>query len=290
MIKNQKGQTLLIIIFAITLGLVALVGVSSRIVTSTKRVFIDNAYYKAQAVAEAGAEKFLLKSNSELKTLVDNNTCNPVNLYTPTGFGSSVSGNCILDLAESRAVVGVEGFLGGSEVTTNIPSNSMVGINLAGFSGNLGVCWTSTGYSDIYYFVYHTNGSSYEVNKDLYTCDTSFSAWCANPPSDHVPAGIKKATDVGGKSCFAISVPSGAITLQLMSVVNASEVTVGGINLPSQGYRITSVGEVKSSLNTSLRGDTATRKKVTVEKLYSSFTHPFLDFAITSLNGEVSAN
>ena len=38
---RESGQTLLIVIFAITLGLVALVGVSTRIVSSTKRVFID---------------------------------------------------------------------------------------------------------------------------------------------------------------------------------------------------------------------------------------------------------
>jgi len=303
---RESGQTLLIVIFAITLGLVALVGVSTRIVSSTKRVFIDNAYYKAQAVAEAGAEKFLQKSNSELKTLVDDNTCQPSALYTPTGFAASIPVACTLDMAdgftEARAVMAVETYpTSGNTYDVSSPANSTISINLIGAasSSNVRVCWQGTSvagpaYAEILSFYYSRSGGTYKLTQQKHTCYEFVGSWCSSPAWYSASDGIEDTMASIDYSCFYVPVTTGPQLLNLMSLVNGSSYQItftGNVSVPAQGYKITSVGEVKSGLTGggSLAGSTATRKKVVVEKSRMPNLGPWFDFAVASESNKIVA-
>lgn len=304
--NRQSGQALLIIIFAITLGLVTLVAVSTRIVNSTKRVFIDNAYYKAQAMAEAGAEKFLLKTDVQLDALTT--TCRPSSLYISAGFGP-IPANCTLGTAvaegftEARAVMAVETYPSAGVRTYEVssPANATVSINLVGAS-EVRVCWqgmNSTGlaYSEVLMFYYYTDAGNYKTTQKKYDC-ADFSSylllfsWCNSTgytASDGDPA---DSVD-GGYACFKIPFSGIPQMVNLMSLFNGSsyKITFTGIT-PPQGYKITSVGEVKSGLAGfvgSLASSTATRKKVVVEKSRMPNLGPWFNFAVASESGKICA-
>ncbi|PIS22112.1 hypothetical protein COT50_03715 [candidate division WWE3 bacterium CG08_land_8_20_14_0_20_41_10] len=300
-LNQQAGQTLLIIIFAITLGLVALVGVSTRIVTSTRRVFIDNAYYKAQAVAEAGAEKFLLKSNADLATLKVGCT---TSLYTGDGFNTTeltAHPECVVDLGESRAAVAVEAYpsAGINTYEVNSPANSTILINLLNAtSGNdVRVCWQGVNslgpaYAEILSFYYSKDGSDYLLTQQKHECKGSLS-WCGSPPAGYsANDGIEDANVDGDYSCFDVRITDTPQILNLMSLGNGSsyKITFTGA-VSSQGYKITSVGEVKSGATGggSLAGSTATRKKVVVEKSSMPNLGSWFNFAVASESGKIVA-
>ena len=295
----ESGQSLLIVIFAITLGLVALVAVSTRIVNSTKRVFIDNAYYKAQAAAEAGAEKFLLKTNAQLDALKTGGCT--TNLYTQTGFAISIPADCTLDtvngFTEARAVMAVETIPSGSEYDVSSSANSTVSVNLEGATGDVQVCWQGTDLSDLAYaeilsFYYSKSGSAYKLTQQKHDCNGALT-WC-DPPAWYSASGGTEDQTVseGTYSCFNVTMTDTPQLLNLMSLVNGSlyKITFEG-NAPAQGYRITSVGEVKSGAGGggSLAGSIATRKKVVVEKSRMPNLGTWFDFAVASESGTVTA-
>lgn len=301
---RQSGQTLLIVIFAITLGLVTLVAVSTRIVNSTKRVFIDNAYYKAQAVAEAGAERFLLKSNTDLEALKASCT---IALYTAAGFAASIPATCTLDTAdgftESRAVMAVETIPSGSTYEVGSPANTTISINLIGASsGNdVQVCWQGVGslgsaYAEILSFYYSKNGSAYKLTQQKHNCygfSSGFpSWWCSLPAGYSASDGIQDMDTLGDYSCFDITMTDTPQLLNLMSLVNGSsyKITFNG-NIPPQGYKITSVGEVKSGLpgGGSLASSTAARKKAVVEKSRMPNLGSWFNFAVASESNKIVA-
>jgi hypothetical protein len=299
--KHESGQALLIVIFAITLGLVTLVAVSSRIVNSTKRVFIDSAYYKAQAAAEAGAEKFLAKTSDELAALLD--VCT-TNLYTPTGFASSIDSRCVLGSAdgftETRAVMAVESYPSGDSYEVSSPANSTVSVNLGSASGSVKVCWHPQGqlgseYSEVLSFYYFLdNADQYRMEQQKYVCG-DFVTWCTHGTGVYESSDSKKATDLadGDYACFNLDLTSSGRRpqlLNLMSLVNGStyRITFDSGTVPVQGYRITSVGEVVKG-TASLTSSNATRKKVVVEKSSMPNLGPWFNFAVTSVSGRIVA-
>ncbi|MFA5776409.1 MAG: hypothetical protein WC988_02550 [Patescibacteria group bacterium] len=296
--SRESGQTLLIVIFAITLGLVTLVSVSTRIVNSTKRVFIDNAYYKAQAAAEAGAEKFLLKSNTELATFLA--SCGPSALYNSQGFVNPLPPACVtlgseVNFIESRSVVAVETYpTSGSDYLINSPANSTVSINLEGATSgnNVRVCWQGLGssglaYSEILYFYYSKSGGNYKLTQQKYTC-SPFVSCGSKPASYSTSAGVESPRVDGQYSCFDIEMTDTPQLLNLMSLVNGASYKIIG-SIPSQGYKITSVGEVKSGSPSggSLASATATRKKVVVEKNRMPNLGAWFNFAVASESNKI---
>lgn len=296
---QQSGQALLIVIFAITLGLVALVSVSTRIVNSTKRVFIDNAYYKAQAAAEAGAEKFLAKSNAQLDTLKAGGCT--TSLYTPTGFDTAeltAHSECVIDLGEARAVMAVETYPSAGVIIYEVssPANSTISINLIGatLGNNVKVCWqgvdsSGSAYAEILSFYYSKVGSAYKLTQQKHDCSV-FLPWCS--PTGSSSSGVEDPTISDTYSCFNVPMTDTPQFLNLMALGNGAsyKITFTG-TVPKQGYKITSVGEVKSGApgGGSLASSTATRKKVVVEKSRMPNLGPWFNFAVASESNKIVA-
>jgi|GEM_PF-6433594 hypothetical protein len=306
--KNcQAGQALLLVLFAITLGLVSLVGVSMRTVTSTRRVFIDNAYYKAQAAAEAGAEAFLLKANRQLDTFLD--SCGPTKLFTAQGFVSPLPAVCVangsvVEFSESRAVVAVETYPASGEDTYEVsaPVNTALGINLVGADSGrvVEVCWqgtssTSTDYAEILAFYYsEAGGGTFKLTQHKHTCYESL-PWCSSSPpgSYSASAGVRDSkTHLGEYSCFDVPMTDTPYLLNLVALVNGAtyKIKFAG-HVPAQGYKITSIGEVKSGAATggSLVSSSAARKKVVVARSNTPRLGLWFNFAAASETGELVA-
>jgi len=297
---NQQGQTLLIVIFAMSLGLLVMVNTAGRVVASVARTAQTNNYQKAVAIAEGGAETFLVKSFSDYPDLADSSECPTSKL---SDLGSVKSPDCVFSSpsSEAKAYLGVEEYPTSSERDLRFRSRpgETVHVNLQGLNAGahtVRVCWKGlgrAGYSASYYFYYYGTPGSYSVDKNMYTCDpASGYANCALPGGDiqHVDP----ATSTGGYWCYSTYAHSYSVALRLftfpdgadymLSVFNSSG---GELPFPPQGYRIVSIGETTGGGGSSLDSKKATRKKVTVEKTFPYPAGPWWDFALTSVEGSV---
>jgi len=294
--NDQKGQTLLIVIFAMSLGLLVMVNTAGRVVASVARTAQTNNYQKAIAAAEGGAEWFLAKPFSDYSSLVS--TCPETTL---ANLSSVNVASCIYSFTEAKAYLGVVAYPqdGETGLTFRSQPGETVHVNLQGLDAGahtIRVCWKGlgrAGYSASYYFYYYGTPGSYSVDKNMYTCDpASGYANCALPGGDiqHVDP----ATSTGGYWCYSTYAHSYSVALRLftfpdgadymLSVFNSSG---GELPFPPQGYRIVSIGETTGGGGSSLDSKKATRKKVTVEKTFPYPAGPWWDFALTSVEGSV---
>lgn len=298
----QQGQTLLIVIFAMSLGLLVMVNTASRVVASVARTAQTNNYQKATAVAEAGAEVFLAKSISGTGGLQDYAVSG--GLYCPTtnlADLTTVDGsNCTVTLGEAKAYLGVEVYPKSGEKGLRIRSQpgETIHINLqdASFNPNsIQVCWKGLGkasYSASYYFYYYGTVGDYSVDKNLFTCKGGLTN-CSLPGTSEIDH-VDEATPDGDYSCYAFWGKSDAVALRIFTFPDGADYLISAYDdssdeliFPRQGYRIISIGEVTGGGGGSLESRKATRKKVTVEKTFPYPTGPWWDFAVTSVEGSV---
>lgn len=245
-IINSKGQALLTVIVAMTIALSIGIGVAVRTLSSTRRTSDTDTYSRVVAVAEGGAESFLLKSLPELAVL--SGTCNEVATQSTT-----VPADCIInfnppsgsnDVISSKAVVTVKPYgLNGEPVVLNIPMDNVAEVNLQGAPmTQLNISWSEN--SLLSYLVYGDNvigsGAITQVS--------------CNPDNiDIEGTGIICAP--GGSRTINIS-GSGLMGLRIKSYGGDSVVTVSCVgaetcNFPIQGYEIVSTGTLQESANSS---------------------------------------
>lgn len=308
---NQRGQTLLIIVFAMSLGLLVMISVASRVINSVARTTRTNYYQKATAAAEAGAEIFLLRTREE-------NVYNSANLANflvihpcpVSGLSnlSSVNAACKSPFSQSQAFVGLENFPVGNEsfyVKSGPGETIHVDLREIDTSANeVWVCWHGIGTQPATFsqhFMYRgAIAGGYQVEKDLYICDSGAGTWCVKGLASTGPQGdtIKTALDDGtGNSCYGVSVYSDSVALRIftypggaqykITAHNNASGSITPVSLGGQGYRIVSIGEVTSVGGGSLDAKKASRKKVIVEKTFPYPAGPWWDFAVTSVSGDV---
>ncbi|MBU1970570.1 hypothetical protein KJ605_02230 [Patescibacteria group bacterium] len=300
----QRGQTLLVVVFAMSLGLLVVVNTAARALSSVARTTQTNFFQKATMAAEAGNEVFLAKTFSDLDSL--HSTC-PTSAFTALAFPDNIPAACIVNFTEARALMGVETFPQGTEsFELKSEPGEIIHLNLQDLSGAnvIRVCWRGLGsrpYSVSHYFMYHGLSGSYEVKKDVYKCHPSFTLWC-NVPGGNVSSDLQQAPQADGDySCYQVDVPADPLALRIftfpdggyykISALNIS--ALGGISprpLPAQGYRIVAIGEVVAGGGGALESKKATRKKVLVEKTFPYPAGPWWDFAVASITGEVASN
>ena len=293
---TKSGQALLIVIFALSLGLVVLVGVSQRVVTTIRRTFVSNSYFKAQSAAEAGAELFLTKDTTELASLAA--TCQPAALYTQEGFASPLPSDCVLTLAEAKAVIGVESYPDTVAYDFTIGANSAMNVNLEGLTDSeLQVCWQGVGasggqaFASVSAVYYYKDGSDYKAARALYECDQPLNTWCTKPVVYHSAGATEVPASVGGRPCFDLSLDGEPRSVSLTTLANGSAFSIISTSaLPRQGFKITSVGEVTAPDSSSLTGSISARKKVVVEKNLAPQLGPWFNFAAVSKTGSISAD
>lgn len=314
---GRQGQTLLIVIFAMSLGLLVMVNTASRVVASVARTAQTNNYQKAVAVAEGGAEIYLAKPFTDLATLAGPGlgSCPTSQLDTIDDVPATFPASCIEKMngsaGESRAFIGVEKYPVGTEsLFLKSKPGETIHINLQSFPSGadmLRVCWKGLGiknYSLSYYFLYKGSIGNYEVEKQLHSCDPDDPAspigpypYCVLPGSGDLDTTniVQVPYSGAGYWCYYINLPSDPITLRIFTFPDGADYMITALRssdgsdqaLAIQGYRIVSIGEVLGGGGDSLESRKATRKKVTVEKTFPYPVGPWWDFAVTSVEGSV---
>lgn len=237
LIANSKGQALLFVVVVTAIALTVGVNLSSRTISSVSRAARTDLSSMARAAAEGGAEKFL-SADVDLDALA--------NLCT-NGVRTTNPSDCVVQYNDAanagvpmQAVIKVErldGFTSSDRFTFVLNNGVTKEINLDGYTQNsIDVCWDNQGTNDIYYFGYNEGGATIKGVLDRNSGldvggETSVSGDCGNVDL----------TDIN----------TNMLGLRLTSVgtansINGQVLPTGGATLPTQGFRITSVGELTS--------------------------------------------
>ena len=245
MYKNEKGQTLLFVVVAMTIALAIGINASVRTVTSLSRTTRTDTSSRALSAAEGGIERFLSLSTQELENAMTG-AC-AAGTYDNSSGACKIEFDDVSDILVSQAFVTVERYAPASYPFT-LESGQVKEVNLYDFtnpgtfySSNLiQICWTSRAQSDIMYLSYNSAGVQ---ERGGITGD--------NPPGGlyvaqgFVPAGAGRD---GYTNCEIVDIGVNIYGLRIRSVGGTSDVAiygVGGAALPLQGYIITSVGTLQ---------------------------------------------
>jgi len=226
---NNSGQTLAVILVIMTMALIIGAGVSATFITNLRSRTTSDFSYRADAVAQALAERLLLEDFQTLKNYVTFNNC---------------ASDCALSISTgdfAGTATATLSFLGNSTSAyeVNAVTNAGSEVNLTNYgTGNLNVCWNNlsdgTKPSVVAMLVHGSAGSyqadSYAYNATTATQSNGFSSAIAN---------------FGYNNCFTVTGRANPQFLRLRTVYGNAKVYVrptGSASIPSQGVKITSVG------------------------------------------------
>lgn len=255
---NEKGQTLLFVVVAVTIALTVGIAVSTRTIGSLKRVSRTDTSARVIAVAEGGIENLLGRSYSQL-----NASINPDDSVDCEAIGAEYvisESSCVYnftpeaseedkgDVINTRAIVEVDTFNSnqGNGYSFTLEPDSVKEVNLEGYTpSGIQICWKEPESSTdtlIYYYSYDDEGNV--LKGGLY----------GDSPVDS--SGFVEANDVtkdGYERCKDVDLvgdPGEAYGLRIRVLYQPSVVGVfppDGDTLPDQGYKLTSKGKLSSN-------------------------------------------
>ena len=237
--RNSKGQSLLLVIVLMTIALAIGIAISLRVLSNLNRSTQTDTSSRVQAVAEGGAENFLVKSLFDLANATSECDGN---------YGAGVPANCRVDFdaqaigdnVDAFSAITVQPYGEGSDpVSLSAEASTVIEVNLKGFTGDsVLVCWDEE--TALHYVEY----SDQEIAKDIVSCNgCSPSVQLSNATNADSGASHSQPHN----SCIDIANVSGDLQgLRLRSIGGRSNYTVIPQNgdLPVQGYEITSQAEL----------------------------------------------
>jgi hypothetical protein len=254
--KNEKGQALLFVVVAVTIALSVGVSISTRTLSSQRRVVSSDTATRVASAAEGGAEWALSRTYTELSALTSGTSIT----YPPTSgdnitatatvsakpFGMNASDSYWFDL--SPGMVKEIRLLGYTDSGWTSPSHGIY------------VCWENTA-AAIYTLSYNSTGGI----KKQYFVPSGFTGTSSN---------VSGFTSVGSNgyaypSCAPITLTSSPYGLRIKTLYSTTRIHVyPGTNgtFPNQGYKITSIGELVS-------GGSSDVKETRVVVVYKSFPY-----------------
>lgn len=303
--KNQNGQALLFVIITMTIALALGIGLSLETISSVSNVADTDTSQRALAAAEGAAERALTLDNEQLGQLQENmseSTCE--DLDSLAGEWDAQNSKCYVNFAETQDNVALRASVevGTYEVVFDdqysspieIAQNQVEEIFLEGFApagdsnGTIEVCWD--GPAVLYYRVYNQAG---ENRNNIVQCSgasadncSSFN-WSYGSGADDEVASPGASVASGPEdprseydNCYAISTlgPNGVSSPKGLRIRALGAAITNGMifptpTLPTQGYKITAVGE--------LVNPDGTQRRVTVYKSFS-FVPTVFDFSFYS--------
>ncbi|OGC57793.1 hypothetical protein A3H26_00735 [candidate division WWE3 bacterium RIFCSPLOWO2_12_FULL_36_10] len=234
--ENQKGQTLIIVILTMMMALAVGISVSSRFLKSVNVTTRSDSSNRSLAVAEALAERLLVKPYATLKGYIDFGNCGTECALTINGEdGISATAGAVLSYVGNST----------SALSVSLKRNKSIEVDLTDYTANktLSVCWNNPstgGEASITGFLVYGNGSSTYVLSN-FAYNSLSSVYSSNGFS-------QAATNFGYTNCFNIAGQTTPKLLRLKSVYNdvdAFVIPAPGVSLPIQGILIKSTGSVK---------------------------------------------
>lgn len=256
----ETGQTLLFVIVAVTIALAVGIAVSTRTISSLRRVSRTDTSTRVIAAAEGGIENMLGRTYNQLDDAIGEVNCDSIGADLEL-IGSDSS--CVYtfnpdpgdeDLISSRAVVQVETFNSNESTSGGVDGYTFelgpglmreVYIPSSSYAPNtIQICWANEN-SAVYYSSYSPNG---EVQKGGLQPDSGLpyaGLLVSDLFDDYVELPADRA-DLGYTSCKDIDLVGSHHGLRIKVLYDTSKVGVFPIGgqLPIQGYRLTSIGEV----------------------------------------------
>lgn len=235
--NNQKGQTLVIVLFVMTLALIIGISISTRFIFSLRNLARTDSSSRALAIAEAGIERMLIHDIEVLKDFIINGTCGDecsLEIIGEDGIRATAAINLSIE-GETPDPYPIE-----------LVQTDSYEINLVGYPADtvLYICWNDPPVGDApsvkATFFYGTQGN-YLV--DVYSYNSVISYYSDNGFDDAVPAH-------GFGNCFTIGGRSSPQALRLRSLYNdVTAYVVPHMNtvIPSQGVLIVSEGKVSEA-------------------------------------------
>jgi len=236
-VSDEKGQTLVIIVFLAVISLLLGVSISLRYITNVRNITQSDSSSRALAVAEAAVERILLLPTETLENYINSGNCGSDCYLLITGSdGVNAEANITLS------------YLGNSSGDFNLflKRDNSGEVSLNGYPDNTGVtvCWNNPG-GDVpsvtALYVYGTVGS---YNADAYSYNSL--------GSTHADNGFSEASaQFGYQNCFNVAGKVSPGILRLKSFYNdvtLSIVASSGATIPSQGILITSEGTVSEQV------------------------------------------
>jgi len=293
---NQKGQALLFVIVGLTVVMAVGISVATRSLSSGSTTTRTDTSNRVLGAAEGGAERFLALPYNTLSNLATRgpsaadcpaNPANPSNnYYNVAGItGCRIDYQATGDNIQAMAIVNVTTF------NTNTNSNRayefdlkkdvVTEVNLVGYPINAGItiCWNNSSTSnpaDIYYLMYGSGGITRRGVLKSGAIGGTYS--------------VTNGTDTVAGSCpytgftYGLSSPivlnSSLLGLRVRALAGDARVSVfptTGNSLPVQGFEITSIGQLLTQSDVSVKA---------VQKVKVYKTYPFLsgmfDFGLYS--------
>ena len=258
--KHEKGQTLLFVIVAVTIAMAIGVAVSTRTISSLKRVARTDTSARVIAAAEGGIENLLSRPYSALESARQDNPagtdCGDIGATTPVppeagkcAYLLSIPKPSSEDQISSRAIVSVNIFNSNTQdggYSFTLEPGSVKEIHLSTTEtytpNDIQICWKSQN-TAIYYYSYNSSG---EVLKGGIYPSSGFSH--SSDVSDIFEQSNSNRAEY--LYCSAVNLVSNPYGLRIKVLYNQSEVAVFPTsgNLPSQGYELTSRGEISTEI------------------------------------------
>ena len=284
--KNEKGQTLLFVVVAMTIALSIGINASVRTLSSLSRTSRTDTASRALAAAEGGIERYLTLSRKELEDAIDvlesgSGSC-------PEGDYDSTAGACLIEFEGSSDKIVSQAYVTVEEYTPayypfSLESGQVKEINLYDYDAgsyysepDIEICWTSDPESDLLYTSYNDNNGIQARGGLQGVADSPTN------PSSYETKGFDNTAVAGHDgytSCNTVSIGTNIYGLRIRSVGGNSNVAVfptGGAPLPIQGFRIESIGRIKQ--DQAVIASRAIKVVMTLPYLPASF-----DFALYSV-------
>jgi hypothetical protein len=261
---NQQGQALLFVVVAMTVALAVGIAVSSRTLSSLRRSANTDTNSRVTAAAEGGIEWFLNQPMTTLQLLADANGSNN-GAECPAGTSGSPTNSraCVVtynprtgDAVTAQAVVEIDEFALNSDGNDhywfmldagNVKEVRLVAPNGTTFyNGNLLLCWQSSDASNnggIYYQIYNSTAIT---TKQIISPSSVVGTFDAQ--GFVVSGGSLRA---GYSDCYQINSINNQFGLRIKSMYVPAKIAIYPLSngFPTQGYRLTSIGQLVNSSN-----------------------------------------
>ncbi len=228
--KNQRGQTLIVVLMLMIISLSIGLAVSQRIISGSKRSVTLDSSSRAQAVAEAAIEKMLPVSTSTLDGYITNNNCG-TNCQLTIAGADGVSATAAVTLA----------YAGNSSslFNTKIEKDSVTELDLTGYGNRaLEICWDGSSGNTPSVAALFVYGASVPYSSQRYAYNSASTTHSSNGFSAAAP-------DLSYANCFTIAAQSNPRFVRVRALyadLNLYVIPMSGGTLPVQGYLMTSVG------------------------------------------------
>ena len=234
LLRKEKGQSIVAIVFVMVLALAFGVSVAVRVISQFKSLTSFDSSYRASAAAEAAIERFLVMPTETLEDYILFGTC---------------GADCHIEITGDDGVVAIAdvtlSFVGetADPFPISLYTYQATQVNLVDYPDNTGVtvCWDSPPAGELpSVFATFVYGPDDAYATQAYAYNSIGSSHADNNFDD-------AAANYGYAHCFTVSGESDPVVLRLKSIYNTIDAFVvpeGGANVPSQGILIESVGQV----------------------------------------------